>query len=176
MDDIALELDATKGLLYYHFKTKEEILAAILRQSPVVTALEGSLQATSSMPLRQAMQTVIHGAVALLQSNREFVRFLHVQAMLSTKEAEVVYHEVIDRLSSRVEEGIEHYKALGEVRPEINSKHWARMMVSLVTSYFLELEVFAATRKPDPEYLEHLINTIIEAIATDRAKQSRPRR
>ena len=26
MDDIALELEATKGLLYYHFRTKDDLL------------------------------------------------------------------------------------------------------------------------------------------------------
>src|ERR1043166_6022628 len=30
MDDIALELEATKGLLYYHFKTKDDLLREIL--------------------------------------------------------------------------------------------------------------------------------------------------
>ncbi len=166
MDDIALELDATKGLLYYHFKTKEELLSAILRDSPIVTALEGGLQATLDMRFADAMRAAIQGSLALLEANRDFVRFLHVQALLSGKEAEIVYNEVIDRLCARVEQGIERHKGSGEVRPEINSKHWARMLVTLVTSYFLELQVFELTRKPDPEYLEHLVNTVVGAIAT----------
>jgi AcrR family transcriptional regulator len=166
MDDIALELDATKGLLYYHFKTKEEILTAILRQSPMIAALESELQGTSDAPLRQQIREAIINAQTLLENNRDFVRFLHVQAMLSTKEAEVVYHEVIDRLAKLVEEGIEHLKTAGQIRPEISSKHWARMMMSLVTSYFLDLQVFETLRKPDPEYIEHIIDTIVNAIAT----------
>ena len=167
MDDIALELDATKGLLYYHFKTKEEILAAILRQSPMVVALEGNLQTASDVPLRSQIRTAIEGALALLEANRDFVRFLHVQSMLSAKEAEVVYHEVIDRLAKRTEEAIEHSKSSGQIRREINSRQWARMAMSLVTSYFLDLQVFETRRKPDPEYLEHLIDTITNAIATN---------
>ncbi len=167
MDDIALELDATKGLLYYHFKTKEEILSAILRQSPIVAAMEDGLQATADMPFADAMRAAIHGSLALLESNRDFVRFLHVQALLSGEEAEVVYNEVVDRFCSRVERGIEHHKTTGAVRPETNSRHWARMLVTLVTSYFLELQVFERTRKPDPGYLEHLVRTVVEAIATD---------
>ena len=31
MDDIALELEATKGLLYHYFRSKQDILAAILK-------------------------------------------------------------------------------------------------------------------------------------------------
>lgn len=169
MDDIALELDATKGLLYYHFKTKEELLTAILRQSPIVSALEDSLQATTDLPFALAMRAAIHGSLALLESNRDFVRFVHVQALLSGREAEVVYKEVLDRLGQQVEKGIEHHKATGEVRPEINSRHWARMLVTLVTSYFLELQVFEGSRQPDPEYLEHLIETVVGAITTGHA-------
>lgn len=172
MDDIALELDATKGLLYYHFKTKEELLSAILRQSPIIAALEGGLQATVDLPFAQAIRAAIHGSLALLESNRDFVRFVHVQALLSSKEAEVVYNEVLDRLGSQVEKGIEHHKATGDVRPDVNSRHWARMLVTLVTSYFLELQVFEGLRQPDPEYLEYLIDTIITAIATDGSQHS----
>ncbi|HTR61088.1 MAG TPA: TetR/AcrR family transcriptional regulator [Candidatus Binataceae bacterium] len=168
MDDIALELDATKGLLYYHFKTKEEILRAILRQSPIVGELESGLMATSEMPLAQAMRVAIHGSLALLEEHRDFIRFLHVQALLSQEEAEVVYREVIDRLAALVEKGIDQHKETGEVRADTEPRHWARMLVTLVSSYFLELQVFEKSRKPDPEYLEYLANTMVNSITSER--------
>jgi len=167
MDDIALELDATKGLLYYHFKTKEEILRAILRQSPIVGELESGLHATSEMPLALATRVAIQGSLTLLEKHRDFIRFLHVQALLSESEAEVVYREVIDRLAALVEKGIEHHKQTGHVRADVDPRHWARMLVTLVSSYFLELQVFERSRKPDPEYLEYLANTMVNSIATE---------
>jgi len=39
MDDIALELEATKGLLYYHFRTKEELLQAVLSDDALLDAI-----------------------------------------------------------------------------------------------------------------------------------------
>ena len=174
MDDIALELDATKGLLYYHFKTKEEILRAILRQSPIVGGLESGLLATSEMPLAQAMRVAIHGSLALLEEHRDFIRFLHVQALLSETEAEVVYREVIDRLAALVEKGIDHHKQTGEVRADAESHHWARILVTLISSYFLELQVFERSRKPDPEYLEYLASTMVSSIATETSQRPQP--
>src|SRR5229473_5501360 len=53
MDDIALELEATKGLLYYHFKTKEEILRAILANNSTVRNIEQIFDVLTTMPLRQ---------------------------------------------------------------------------------------------------------------------------
>ena len=62
MDDIALELEATKGLLYYHFKTKEEILSAILKNSPVIAALESTLSTVEYKPFAEAVRTATEGA------------------------------------------------------------------------------------------------------------------
>src|SRR2546428_13668586 len=84
MDDIALELEATKGLLYYHFKTKEEILEAILSENDLIEGIERGFAALPAMPLRQGLRQAIAGSLALMESNRELVRFLQVQALLST--------------------------------------------------------------------------------------------
>jgi len=66
MDDIALELEATKGLLYYHFKTKEEILSAILKNSPVIAALESTLRRLDNAPFLEGVRTAVHGALTVL--------------------------------------------------------------------------------------------------------------
>ena len=54
MDDIALELEATKGLLYYHFKTKEDLLREILARNELTagfrTILDGLAELRSSRP------------------------------------------------------------------------------------------------------------------------------
>src|SRR5688572_329791 len=40
MDDIALELEATKGLLYHYFDSKQELLKAILQEHPLRMGIE----------------------------------------------------------------------------------------------------------------------------------------
>lgn len=166
MDDIALELEATKGLLYYHFKTKEEILSAILKTSPVIAALELTLTNLEYKPFAEAVRFAVTGALEILETHRDFIRFLHLQAMLSGKEAEVVYTEVIDRMKQNVAQGIEFYKTTGEVKADANSTQWSTMMVSLVISYFLNNQMFGANGKLGPEYLDYMINNLVSAIAT----------
>lgn len=170
MDDIALELEATKGLLYYHFKTKEEILSAILKQSPVIATLESGLRALDHLPFAQAVRAAVHGSMAILEAHRDFIRFLHIQALLSGKEAEVVYTEVIDRLRQSVAAGVEHFKTTGEVKPQADSTHWSNMMVSLVVSYFLQNQVFGQSHKLGTDYLDYMIDTLVSAIGTGAAK------
>jgi AcrR family transcriptional regulator len=169
MDDIALELEATKGLLYYHFKTKEEILSAILKNSPVIAALESSLRPVDNAPFLEGVRTAVHGALTVLEEHREFIRFLHIQAILSGKEAEVVYTEVIDRLTQNVALGVDFYKGTGEVRADADSHQWATMIVSLVISYFLQNQMFGSRAKLGPEYLEYMINNLVGTILTSKA-------
>ena len=163
MDDIALELEATKGLLYYHFKTKEEILSAILRQSPVIAALESGLS-SQDLPFREAVSVAVNGALAILDANRDFIRFLHVQAMLSGKEAEVVYTDAIERLTDSVVVNVERYKAAGQVRADADCRNWATMTVSLVITYFLENQIFGPNHRPAPGYLDYVIGNLVSLI------------
>jgi AcrR family transcriptional regulator len=169
MDDIALELEATKGLLYYHFKTKEEILTAILKTSPVIAALESTLTTLEYKPFAEAVRFAVKGALEILETHRDFIRFLHIQALLSGKEAEVVYTEVIDRLKQNVAQGIEFFKTTGEVKADADSTQWSTMTVSLVISYFLNNQMFGSNGKLGPEYLDYMINNLVSAIATGSA-------
>src|SRR5208282_259713 len=77
MDDIATELEATKGLLYYHFETKEQILNAILAETQLIAGIEAGLTMPHGMPLAEALQQAVKRSVELMESNGELVRFLH---------------------------------------------------------------------------------------------------
>jgi TetR/AcrR family transcriptional regulator len=168
MDDIALELEATKGLLYYHFKTKEEILSAILKQSPVIAEIEAGIRALdATVPFPNAIRAAVHGALAVLEEHRDFIRFLHIQAILSSKEAEVVYNEVIGRFVDLAVEGIERARSAGMVRPDVNPRHWATMMVSLITSLFLQGQIFGKHHDPEPGYLDFMIDNLVAMIAAN---------
>ena len=165
MDDIALELEATKGLLYYHFKTKDEILRAILAENQLTTGIEKVFEILTTMPLRDALTTAATGAIEVLNANRELVRFLHVQALLSGAEAEVVYSEVLARLQDGAARVIEHFKRNGEVRPDVDASAFALLMVNTVTAYFIRGELFGPHHQAGPGYLKQTIDTLHSGIA-----------
>ena len=165
MDDIALELDATKGLLYYHFKTKDEILKAVLASNSLIHGIEGIFAALTTMPARQAIGVAVKGALKLMASNRELVRFLHVSALLRGPEAEVVYTEVLDRLYSGVAQVMEHFKRSGEIRGDISTEYLARILVDLVISHFTLGEMFGEHRRPGADFLEQSISILLDGIS-----------
>ena len=165
MDDIALQLDATKGLLYYHFRTKDEILSAILTENEMIRGIEAGMAAPEGVPLGLALRLAVQASLALMEANRELVRFLHVQALLSGEEAEIVYNKVLDRLYDRSAQWLEPFKQTGEVRPDVNTRHWGRLLVDLITNHFLQGQIFGEHGESQQEQLEGMLEILLQGIA-----------
>jgi len=170
MNDIATELEATKGLLYYHFKTKEEILNAILGENQFIAGIEAGMVAPQGAPLAEALRMSVCGALAVMESNGELVRFLHVQALLSGKEAEFVYTKVLDRLYEGAARWIEAFKATGEVRADLDGRTWGQLLVDFTTSYFLLKQIFGEHAQPPREYVDGVLRILLDGIAADKTK------
>jgi TetR/AcrR family transcriptional regulator, upper aerobic nicotinate degradation pathway regulator len=174
MEDIAIELDATKGLLYYHFKTKDEILQEVLASNSLVHGVEGIFAALPAMPARQALGVAAAGALKLMGTHRELVRFLHVSALLRGPEAEVVYTEVLDRLYAGVAQVMEHFKSSGEIRSDVSAEYLARLLVDLVISHFIHGEMFGEHRLPGPDFLDESIGILLDGISIKNPENNSP--
>ncbi|MFZ0887704.1 MAG: TetR/AcrR family transcriptional regulator [Candidatus Binataceae bacterium] len=167
MDDIAIELEATKGLLYYHFKTKEDILNAILSENQMIAGIEAGIASLTGLPAAQALKLGVHNSVALMEANSGLVRFLHVQSLLSGSQAESVYSKVLERLYQIVVRGIEHFQRVGEIKADLDSRVWARLVVDLVMSYFLQRQIFGERQQTPANYLDRALEILLHGIAVD---------
>ncbi|HUO06280.1 MAG TPA: helix-turn-helix domain-containing protein [Candidatus Binataceae bacterium] len=171
MDDIALELDATKGLVYYYFNTKEDILAAIVANNPLTVAVENLVAAVKEVPMREALRDAFKSVRKLLNENRQLVRFLHVQAALSQEEAKVVYSEIREKIYRSAAELIEKSKGSGDTRTEINSAALAKFVVDFLTGEFISDSDLIPEHQRDV-YAEQVIDVLINGIATPQARES----
>ncbi|MGH7859935.1 MAG: TetR/AcrR family transcriptional regulator [Candidatus Binatia bacterium] len=174
MDDIALELEATKGLLYYHFKTKEDLLQAILANNALTAGLDRVFGGLDEVSPREALATIARRFVELMQSNRELVRFIHVQALLSRAEAELVYTAVLDRLYRGGAQVLEKQKRRGRIRPDVDALELARAIASLLISHVLQGEIFGPRGEAGPNYLEQVVEVLsrgIEGPAPERRRR-----
>ena len=170
MDDIALELQATKGLLYYHFETKEQILNAILAETQLIAGIEAGLTIPQGVPLADALRQVVNRSLDLMEANGELVRFLHVQALLSGSEAELVYIQVLERLYNVSARWIEAFKSTGEVRPDLNARTFGRLLFDFIRSYFLLKQILGHHMDPPREYVDGVLQILLAGIATEGAK------
>src|SRR5437763_1189940 len=72
--EVCERMGFTKAALWYHFKTKDELLAAALR--PVADAL-ATLLTTDDRPGPSARRSLLTGYVDLVAEHRDLVRVLY---------------------------------------------------------------------------------------------------
>jgi len=175
MDDIALELEATKGFLYYHFRTKEELLQAALSDEALLDRVDAAFQEAARLSLPEGLRDIALRLFQLFLQERHLVRFLHVQALLSTQEAQVIYRTVLKRLYAAATRLVRRYQTTGEVRSEVDAEAVGRSMIDHATVHFIESEVFGADAAESARYVESLIDVMLRGIATPAARRRAPR-
>jgi AcrR family transcriptional regulator len=175
MDDIALELDATKGFLYYHFRNKDELLQAVLSNEALLEQVEQIFEDAARLRLGDGLREIAIRLFRLFHEERHVVRFLHVQALLSSKEAQVIYRSVIQRLYAAGARLVRHYQKTREVRGDVDADVVGRSMIDHATVHFIETEVFGSEAMESGRYVESLIDLLLRGIATPAARRQRPR-
>jgi AcrR family transcriptional regulator len=119
---IADELGVTKAALYYHFKTKDDLLAALV--APALAELERVLDDIEAAPARRRPRLFVDGYVDFLLDNRGI-------SALGVRDATFVTHplvvDVVVRLQRRIkrllhadelsfDEGVRFAGALGALQ------------------------------------------------------------
>ena len=164
MDDIALELEATKGLLYYHFKTKEDLLHEILSRNELTAGIETLLDGLAELPLEEALRAFGERLSALFEANRELTRFLHVHSLLSGSEAAMIYQQVFGALYLRVAELLQHFKARGCIRRELDPLDVARVIASVLLSDIAQRFVFGAEHDTGATYFPRAFDILLRGV------------
>jgi TetR/AcrR family transcriptional regulator, fatty acid metabolism regulator protein len=137
MEDIAREFGAPKGLLYSHFKSKEQVLDAILNDEELIAQLEAPLVPFDG-PLDQAISWAIARSSRLFRSNAHLVRVLYLQSITADKQPELPFKKMLERLYNMAARWLDHYKRTGEIRPEVDSRLWAELLVDAFTNVILK--------------------------------------
>lgn len=161
MDDIALELEATKGLLYHYFRSKEAILAAILKEHPLRIAIESIEAGIEGQDMNTALSLVTSESLRMMRENRAFIRFLMLEAQSSREQAEVVFREIVDRWTAAYESIIEPYLPETE---RSSARSLARQLVDIILAAFIRNELAGQPRDDLEEYLQEAVETVITRI------------
>jgi len=73
--EISERLGFTKAALYYHFRTKDDLLAAIV--APAIEDLARLVSETGSRPGSAARCQIVDGYIDLVSSHEDLIRVLH---------------------------------------------------------------------------------------------------
>ena len=132
MDAIAARLGLSKGTLYHHFPSKDDLMAALYEQR-LATLLEALREAHTGTPDQRA---AIHRALGLLmRSHGEIVRILGdvtsspIAALRKRPAISTVLKHITDEVSAVIEEG----KAAGLISRSLDTPVAVRALYALAT-------------------------------------------
>lgn len=140
LKDVARAAGVTQGTVYYHFKTKEELLTAIISTSlqEHLSRVEAAWESTGE-PLSK-ISTVFEETLRTYGRNEEFHRlFFNVVPLgLSTPGAAVEFTRVnrllLDTITQNCRQVIEVYGR----RPEIELENLSRIILAVLTGLALQ--------------------------------------
>jgi AcrR family transcriptional regulator len=133
---IARDVGITNAAIYYHFASKQELLEALLEERGIVPALQELQQATPEIAPRVALLAIARQAMSLMQSNRDFLRLMLMEALGGEPAAVAVYRRSMERWEKGMSRFLWAYAQRGQLR-QVDTEVTARQIVTLVVAAFL---------------------------------------
>lgn len=133
---IARDVGITNAAIYHHFASKQELLEALLEEKGIVPALQELQQATTEFPPRVGLLAIARNAMSLMQSNREFLRLVLMEALGNEPTAVTVYRRNIELWEKGVSRFLKAYAQRGLLR-QVDTEMTARQIVIMVLTVFL---------------------------------------
>ena len=156
--DLAAEAEVAQGLIYYYFKSKDELVAAVFQQHNPLPDFEAIMKQLSDLPAREGLTLFAQRLVALLDEKRPVLRLL-VRELLSPRSASLtsvlsMRAEVMAQLGRYFQSRV----AAGELRP-----HEPLVPIQIIVGSLLTLSLLDQPLEP---FVPKLIDTVLEGIQT----------
>jgi len=133
---IARDVGITNAAIYYHFASKQELLEALLEEKGLAPALQKLQQVSTEVALRDALLATARQTMALMESNREFLRLMLMEALGSEPTAVAAYRKNMERWENGMSRFLEAYTRRGQLR-QVDIEVTARQLVTMVVTIFL---------------------------------------
>lgn len=143
VDDVAREAEISKGALYHHFASKEDLFHALLRDRVRRCATTMLLAATPIAPLSKAIRKVIEASFESQQSNESWMPMYMEfwgQAVREDYARSVMAdsHQDCRRTLSQI---LRNGQESGLVRPDLDTETAAVLYIALVDGIALQRQV-----------------------------------
>ena len=135
MDAIAAEAGVNKALLYYYFRSKEELYAAILESHLREFRRRALAILTADRPARSTLLHYMSLHFDFLSQRPYFPRLIHRLMTTAEQPARRLFQEYSAPLYRKLVEVVERGVRAGELRP-VDSHHTVYSLVALTVFYF----------------------------------------
>lgn len=154
--DLAAEAEVAPGLIYYYFKSKDELLAAVFQQHNPLPEFEAIIQQISDLPARDGLLMFAGRLAELLSEKRPVLRLL-VRELLSPRSASLVQvlsmrEEVMAQLGRYFQSRV----ASGELK-----SHDSLVPIQMLVGSLLTLSLLDQPLEP---FVPQLVDTVLDGI------------
>lgn len=131
VDDIAEMAGVAKGTVYYHFRSKAELVDALIAEglTPLAVRMRDAVDETTGV--HESLQTLVRTELAFIRDNRQFAKLL-VRELWQTDRA---WRETIvlirERIVTVIREQVERGIASGELRDDLDAHFAASSLFAL---------------------------------------------
>src|SRR5215213_4485715 len=154
--DLAAEADVAQGLIYYYFKSKDELLAAIFVRHNPLPEIQAIIAQLDGLPVQEGLLLFAQRLAQALSEKRSVIRLL-MRELLSPRplplEHVLTFRQgVVTLLSTYLQQRM----AAGEVR-----EHDPLLSIHMLVSSLLILMVLDQPLEP---YVPRLVETTLDGI------------
>jgi AcrR family transcriptional regulator len=124
--EIAREAGITDAAIYYHFRTKEDVLHALVNIELVSEIGADDMRQLAS--LHQVIRSITESAVCVVDLNRDLLRIILREALAGDPAAICRYHQLVDGWESRIAARLRPFEGRGTLECG-TSNHLGRQIV-----------------------------------------------
>jgi AcrR family transcriptional regulator len=124
--EIAREAGITDAAIYYHFRTKEDVLHALVNIELASQIGDDDMRQLAS--LHQVIRSITESAVHVIDLNRDLLRLILREALAGDPAAICRYHQLVDGWESQIAARLRPFEGRGTLECG-TSNHLGRQMV-----------------------------------------------
>lgn len=158
--DLCEAAGVAQGLVYHYFRSKEDLLFAVLEQQSFLPELRRVLVVQPDRPARAVLREIAAGFYALVSEREHLVRIV-IREMQANPQVSAVLQRLIQEAVGMLASYLDARITAGDLRPH-DSNITARTL--FYTIFMLRL-----THTPADEFLSPLVDTLLHGIAAEQA-------
>lgn len=133
--DIARAAGITDAAIYYHFRSKRDLLEALVEERGFVASLQHLERVAADLPLQETLLWMARGAINIMDENRGFLRLIIIEGLGGDESALEQYRRLIDLWENALTAVLQRYAEQGDL-PRSTPEFMARQIIYVILMAF----------------------------------------
>lgn len=146
VDEIAERAGVAKGTVYYHFRSKVELVEALIAEGLAPLAEQMSASVAGSATSRDALAALVMTELAFIRDHRQFAKLLITELWREDRVWRETLLIIRGRIVTIIREQVERGIAAGELRDDLDPRFAAAALFALTATAALDWLAFEPER------------------------------